>query len=102
MSVMKATVRGGRIEMTVPSDWPDGTEVIVQPVGAVAHAGLRESDWSDSPEAIQQWLTWYHSLEPLVFTDDERASWEAAHQQQKQFEEAAFAEQADKLRKGWE
>ena len=30
-------------------------------------------DWSNSPEAIADWLAWYDSLEPLVFTPEEAA-----------------------------
>ena len=30
-------------------------------------------DWSNAPEAIADWLAWYDSLEPLVFTPEEEA-----------------------------
>lgn len=98
MDAIKATVQGGRVDLVVPPDWPDGTQVIVRPVGHDADAGLREEDWSDSPDAVDDWLKWYDSLEPLIFTAEERANWEAARQDQAQFEKVAFAVGADRLR----
>jgi hypothetical protein len=102
MNAIKATVQGGRIELQAPPDWPDGTEVIVQPVSREDQLGIREEDWQDTPEAVAAWLKWYDSLEPLVFTDEERVAWETARREQKEFEKATFAERAEKLRRVWE
>jgi hypothetical protein len=33
MHTIKATVTAGRLEVAVPADWPDGTEVEIHPVG---------------------------------------------------------------------
>ena len=63
---------------------------------------VREENWPDTPETIAAWLKWYDSLEPLIFTDEERAAWEAARREQKEFEKATFAERAEKLRRMWE
>jgi hypothetical protein len=32
MTTLRATIKGGRLELDVPLDWPDGTEVEIQPV----------------------------------------------------------------------
>ncbi len=101
MDAIKATVKGGRLEFQVPPDWPDGTEVIVLPVRQADRFGIPEADWPDTPDAIADWLKWYDSLEPLLFTEDERAAWETARQQQKAFEKATFEERAEKLRRTW-
>jgi hypothetical protein len=40
--------------------------------------GIREEDWSNTPEAIAAWLKWYDSNEPLLFTPEEEtelAAW---------------------------
>jgi hypothetical protein len=35
--------------------------------------GIGDEDWSDSPEAVSNWLAWYDSLEPLEITPEEVA-----------------------------
>lgn len=102
MTSIKAIVKGGRLELEVPADWPDGTEVILQPVAPRDESGIAEEDWRDTPEAIAEWLKWYDAVEPLHFTDEERADWERARKEQKEFEIATFNEHADKLRRMWE
>jgi hypothetical protein len=102
VTAIKAIVKDRRLELDVPADWPDGTEVVVQPVRAKTSLGMREEDWPDTPEGKAAWLKWYDSLEPLIFTDDERAAWEAARKEQKDFEKAAFVQRAEKLRRIWE
>lgn len=102
MSMIKATVKGRRLELDAPADWPDGTEVIVQPVGSAVRFGIREEDWPDTPEAIADWLKWYDSLEPLLFTDEEQAAWNAARLEQRDFEKANSPQRVEKLRRMWE
>ena len=34
MQSIKATVMKGRLELKVPPDWPDGTEVLIEPTTA--------------------------------------------------------------------
>jgi hypothetical protein len=102
MSAIKGIYKDGRVVLETPADWPEGTEVMVHPVGSEDLLGVREEDWPETPEAIAAWLKWYDSLEPLIFTDEERVAWEAARQEQKEFEKATFAERAEKLRRMWE
>jgi hypothetical protein len=102
VSAIKAIVKDRRLELDVPADWPDGTEVVVKPVRTEETFGIREEDWPETPEASAAWLKWYDSLEPLIFTDDERAAWESARKEQKDFEKAAFVQRAEKLRRIWE
>ncbi len=88
MTMIKAIVRNGQIEVEKPVDLPDGTELTIRlpdlPVGSDG------ADESEPPEAIDGWLRWYDSLEPLEFTQDERAAWEAARREQKEFELAQW------------
>lgn len=78
MDAIKAIVQGGRLDVTVRTDWPDGTEVVVQPLAREQMFGIREEDWPETPEARAEWLRWYDSLEPLIFTPAEEAAWAAA------------------------
>jgi hypothetical protein len=102
MDAIKATVKDRRLELQVPSTWPDGTEVIVQPINHDAGVGIREADWLETPDAVAEWEKWYASLEPLIFTNEEQANWKAARQEQERFEKATFAGRADRLGRGWE
>ena len=75
MSTVKATVRGGRLELEEPINLPDGTELLIPlPNGP----GKTEEDgWDNWPAGIADWLNCYDSLQPLVFTAAEEADAEA-------------------------
>jgi hypothetical protein len=98
MSTIKAVVRNGRIETDEPLDLPDGTELLI-PVPA---SSVDETEACNSPEGIAAWLAWADSLEPLIFTDAERAAWEAEQQARKEWEQTHFDEHAANLRRVWE
>ena len=67
MNPIITTVRNGKVD--VPVEWPEGTEVRVEPASEAV--GMREEDWDDSPEGIEAWVQWLHRLEPLVLTPEE-------------------------------
>jgi hypothetical protein len=77
--LMKGIVRNGRVEVDKPINLPDGSEVTI--AGPVSNSGAADADeedgWDNSPEGIAAWLRWYDSLQPLIFTEEERAAWEA-------------------------
>lgn len=83
MMTIKAVVRNGQIKTEKPIDLPDGTELTIPIPDA-------DSTSEDSPEAIDAWIRWYDQLEPLRFTPEERAAWEAARREGKQFELAQW------------
>ncbi len=56
----------------VPVDWPEGCRLTIEPETAQSRRSIEE-DWSNSPEAVADWLAWYDSLEPLEFTAEEEA-----------------------------
>jgi len=86
MTTIKAVVRNGRIETEGPIDLPDGTELAIPIPMIPTVPGNGDQDGPDTPEAIAAWLRWYEALEPLSFTPEERAAWEAARCEQKQYE----------------
>lgn len=102
MHSIKARVKGGRVDLPVPRDWRDGTQVIVQPIAIDAAFGIPESDWPETATAAADWVQWYDSLEPLIFKTEERANWDAARREREQIEKGTFAERAEKLRRAWE
>jgi hypothetical protein len=97
MTTIKAIIRNGRIEVEKPIDLPDGTELNIAIPDAPKAPGMREEDWSDTPEAIAAWIRWYDSLEPLELTPEERAAWQAARQQQKEFELAQWEKRSQSI-----
>jgi hypothetical protein len=97
MTTIKAIIRNGRIEVDEPIDLPDGTELTIPLPVLPAPLGIRDEDWSDTPEAIESWIRWYDSLEPLEFTPAERAAWEAARGEQKQYELAQWEKRSEHL-----
>jgi hypothetical protein len=76
MGVIHGVWQDGRIIPEGPVDWPEGCRLRIEPETEPVPPGTLEDqaeDGSDSPEAIADWLAWYDSLEPLVFTPAEEA-----------------------------
>lgn len=68
MSTIKATVKNGRLDLTVPDDWPDGTEVEIHPVGIEAG----EMGDEMTPDEITRTLAAMDRIEPFEMSEDER------------------------------
>ncbi|HVC94800.1 MAG TPA: hypothetical protein VND64_13970 [Pirellulales bacterium] len=75
MNAVKSVVKDGRVSFDVPSDWPEGCPVMVEPIpGAGGKIGIDESDWSDDPASLAEWDAWIKTIEPLEFTPEEGAA----------------------------
>jgi hypothetical protein len=90
MNAIQSVVKNGRVEVDAPPDWPDGTPVRVE-LGLTGQAEY-DDESLETPEEIEAWLRWYHSLEPIVMTPEEEAAWEADRRIQKEFDIANAAE----------
>ncbi len=98
MIPIKAVVRNGRLETDEPINLPDGTEILIP----LSNGPLDDEEgWDNSPEGIAAWLQWYTSLEPLIFTEEEKAAREADRTARKEWEKANFQEYTDKLIRMW-
>lgn len=97
MKAIKATWKNGRIVPDQKVDWPEGCRLLVEPLGVVRSLGIREEDWPTDPEGIARHLAAMEKIEPLIFSKKERAEWEAALQEQKEFEKANFEKWAKEL-----
>jgi hypothetical protein len=74
VEALKTVVKNGRIDLATPADWPDGCEVVIEPVPAGADKiGIDESEWRD-PASIADWDAWIKTIEPLEFTPEEEAA----------------------------
>ena len=97
MTPIKAIARNGRIEVDDPIDLPDGTELTIPIPDSTATSRLADEDRPESPAAIAEWIRWYDALEPLAFTPEERAAWQAARKEQKEFELAQWQKRSERI-----
>ena len=74
MNAIKATWTHGQIVPAEPVDWPEGSELLVEPLAPSEKIGVDESEWRDDAEALADWETWIATIEPLEYTDEERVS----------------------------
>jgi hypothetical protein len=88
MHAIKGTYKDGQVILERPANWPEGTEVIVEPIARERSLGVREEDWPADPEAIDRHLALMDRIEPLEMTPEEEAVWQAARKAQKDFERA--------------
>ena len=100
MNAIKAIVKDRKIALNVPDDWPEGTEVVIEPL--TESVGLSEQGWPATPEEIARHLALMDKIEPLDMTPEEEAAWQADRQARKEYEKAHFDERAETLRRMWE
>lgn len=53
MTTIKATVKGRRLDFNVPADWPDGTEVEIQPLENLRLAQAHDRRLQDAAESVK-------------------------------------------------
>ena len=66
------TFRNGKVALDQPVDWPEGTHVVCEYGVQPEHVDFYfdGSPWEDTPEAIQRWVQWLDSLEPVLTGQD--------------------------------
>ena len=98
MRAIHAIWKDGQIVPTQPVDWPDGTVLAVKPIEEPQEAGSEGDLMGDDPASIARWLAWYDSLEPLIFTDEEEAAWQAARRENRAWDKSRFDHRAEELK----
>lgn len=81
MDSIKATWTNGQIMPLEPIAWPEGTELVVEPVLTLP-LGLQESQWRSDVQAIADWEAWLATVQPRMLTNQEQAdlaAYEAEH-----------------------
>lgn len=74
MNAVRAIWTNGRILPSEPVDWPEGSELIVEPlVPSEERMGLTEAEWRDDPDSIAAWEAGVRRIEPPEYSDEERA-----------------------------
>jgi hypothetical protein len=101
-AIIKAIVKDGRIEAEAPAEWPEGTEVRIEPTTPGSSTFLGEEDWPGTPEAVVGHLERMGRLESLDLAPEDQTAWDEAREAQRAFEVARFEDRARALREGWE
>jgi hypothetical protein len=72
MHAIRAIWVNGRILPSEPVDWPEGSELLVEPLAPPAEKiGMSEAEWRDDPDSIAAWIQAVESLEPLIWEKGE-------------------------------
>lgn len=101
MNAIKATWTNGQIVPTEPVSWPEGSELVVEPIGRHGEKiGLTEDEWRDDPESIAAWVAAVERLEPLIWAEGEREEFERYRATQRQFDIDAVRAQMDEVPNG--
>jgi hypothetical protein len=94
MNAIKATVRSGRLEVQTPPDWPEGTDVLIEPMGVAGEKiGIDESEWRDDAGSLADWEAWIKTIEPLEFTPEEARRMADFDEQMRQYNREAIRRQ---------
>jgi len=97
MDTIRTTVHNGRIDVRVAADLPDGTEVEIRISPASADYKPGDGVQNETPEAIEASLERLRSIEPLIFSPEEKAAWDAAEAERKRWEKDHFMEWSDRI-----
>jgi hypothetical protein len=72
MHPIRATWTNGQILPSQPVDWPEGLELVVEPISfGKERIGMTEEEWDAISD--EEWEAAVRSIQPLEFTDEERA-----------------------------
>ncbi len=98
MKAIKATWTKGQIVPAEPVDWPEGSELLVEPVAPSGKKiGMTEEEWRDDPEFIAAWIAAVEKIEPLIWADGEREEYERYREQCRQFNIEAVRKQMEEM-----
>jgi hypothetical protein len=76
MSAVRAKWQNGEVVLEGHPNWSEGRQLVVTELQQQEVTDPTE-EWSNTPEAIADWLKWYDNLEPLIITDQEQADSQA-------------------------
>lgn len=101
MHAIKAIWTNGHIVPVEPVDWPEGSELRVEPVPSNgARIGMTEEEWRDDPESISDWIAAVEKIEPLIWAEGEREEYERHREEARQFNLEAVRKQMEEVPDG--
>ena len=94
MNAVRATWTRGQILPTEPINWPEGSELRVEPVvPSAGKIGMSEEEWGDDPASIAAWIAAVEKIEPLEWREGEQAEYECYREKCRQFNVEAVRQQ---------
>jgi len=100
MTAIRATWVNGQIVPAEPVDWPEGSELLVEPIVPSEKIGLDESDWRDDEESIAAWIAAVEKIEPIIWAEGEREEYERYRKECRQFNIEAVRKQMEEIPNG--
>jgi hypothetical protein len=97
MSAIRGKYVDGAVVLDAPANWPNGTEVVVEPAPVVEPLGLREEDWPTTPEGIAALVARMDQFEAIELTPEEEADIAAWRQKMKEYTIAHMNDRIDEL-----
>jgi hypothetical protein len=98
MNAIKATWINGQILPSEPVNWPEGSELVVEPVlTSQEKIGLSDEQWRDDPESIAAWIEAVEKIEPMIWKEGEREVFERYREAQRQFNIEAVRKQMEDM-----
>lgn len=85
MHAIRATWTKGRIVPAEPVDWPEGSELLVEPVRSEEKIGMTEEEWRDDPESIADWMAWVDTIQPMIWAPGEQEEYERYRAEHRRF-----------------
>ncbi len=101
MNAIRATWVNGHIVPAEPVDWPEGSELLVEPVAPNGEKiGMTEEEWRDDPESIAAWIAAVEQIVPLIWEHGERQEYEDFCKQAREFNVEAVRKQMAEMPEG--
>jgi hypothetical protein len=98
MNAIRAVWTNGQIVPAGPVDWPEGSELLVEPISPGGEKiGLAEEEWRDDPEAIAAWVEAVEKIEPQVWAGEEREAYQRYCEASRQFNVNAVRKQMEEM-----
>ena len=98
MNAIKAIWTNGRIVPAEPVNWPEGSELLVEPLmNNREKIGMDEEEWRDDPESIATWISAVEKIEPLIWAEGEREAFESYREASRQFNLQAVRKQMNEM-----
>ncbi len=86
MNAVKATFTNGQIIPSEPVDWPEGTQLVVEPLSKEGAVEILAVEWPTDSLGIARHLALMDQIEPLEMSALEEAEWKEALRAQKELE----------------